>query len=258
MIQHRPPRSRHGFTLVEMLIATAICSVLLGALFSLLFGALRLRDKTFDAVESGQPRDQVIQVVRRDLMNAVVPAGILAGTFTGEANDDGGTEQDTLTFFATTGIITDSAPWGDIQEIEYTLEEPADGNTDEGYDFQRKLTRNLLPATEEEEEDTSPWILLHHVKSLTIEYWDGSDWTDTWDSTAQENANPSAIRMSLDFYNADDAKKIEAPLEIVTEIAPQPRPTPAAASGATPGGTTGGGTTPPDTGSSSSATGGSL
>ncbi len=35
------------------------------------------------------------------------------------------------------------------------------------------------------------------VNSLTLEYFDGENWTTTWDSTQEDNTVPAAVRMTL-------------------------------------------------------------
>ena len=44
-----------GFTLLEILVATAIFSILVGALYSLFYSALRARESTYESIEKGLP-----------------------------------------------------------------------------------------------------------------------------------------------------------------------------------------------------------
>ena len=71
-------RSR-GFTLLEVLIASVAFAIVLAAINAVFYGALRLRNKTVDALEQALPMQQALAVIQRDLANLVVPGGTLAG-----------------------------------------------------------------------------------------------------------------------------------------------------------------------------------
>ncbi len=220
-------RTITGFTLLELLVASMIFAMLFLVLHSLLSGALGLRNKAYKNAETGMPREQIAQVLRRDLQNMVAPSGILAGAIVGTATKEKDNEQDSVDFYSTNGAISEGEPWADIQEVTYSLEDPSDGrDPQDGMDFVRKVKRDLLSTEDEEEDDLSPWIMMRGVKSLTLSYWDGETWQEAWDSTAQENANPKAVSLSVEFVNASADEKAEGPLEVMCEIAQQPRPTP--------------------------------
>ena len=79
-----------GFTLLEVLVATAIFTVLVGALYSLFYGALRLRERTYEVTEASLPKDYIVTLIKRDLASVVPPVGILAGPMIGETEGDTG------------------------------------------------------------------------------------------------------------------------------------------------------------------------
>jgi len=225
----RMTRNRNaGFTLLELLAATAMFCILVGVLHNMLFGALNLRNTTFRAIEQALPRDQLALIIRRDLTNMVAPSGVLAGPITATPEEEQGVAADTINFFTTSGVVTELEPWGDVQQVEYRLEVPEDRDTDLGYDFVREVTRNLLPSSVEEEDDEMllEWTMMRGVKSLEMLYWDGKDWQESWDSTTLDNANPEAVRLRIEFVNGDKDLEPEHPLEITCQIAAQPRATP--------------------------------
>lgn len=226
----------HGFTLLELLVATVMFAALVGVMHSMLFGALRLRNASFRAVEQALPREQLAQIFRRDFKGMVAPSGVLAGPVVATSEEVQNARHDSITFFTTTGVIGETDPWGEIQEVEYRLEEPDDRDPDLGLDLIREPRRNLLPAIEEEVEDLAPHRLMRGVRSLQLLYWDGEEWTDSWDSTAVENENPDAVWLRIEFVNGNPDLQPENPLEVVCQITTQPRPTP---TGATPSGGSG-------------------
>jgi type II secretion system protein J len=204
-----------GFTLLEVLVATAIFTVLVGALYSLFYGALRLRERTYEVTEAGLPKDYIVTLIKRDLASIVPPVGILAGPMIGETEGDTGQRFDSLEFHTGSGIVDDYDPWGNIQKIEYYLVDSEEWGESEGYSFVRAVTRNLLASTTEDPEEER---LLNRVQSLEFAYYDGEYWQDVWDSTTQENETPVAVRMRIDFLPSEEGERETRPIELVCEI----------------------------------------
>src|SRR5262249_37072410 len=131
-----------AFTLIEVILAIAIFAIVLVAVDTAFFAALRLRQKTSDAVESTRPLNHGLALLRRDLQNAVPPGGVLKGDFRSGGAGGGvgsrpssstgkgavvstlGSQNPGLDFFTSTGALSDDAPWGDIQEVNYQLMDP--------------------------------------------------------------------------------------------------------------------------------------
>jgi len=208
-------RSYGGFTLLEVLVATAIFTVLVGALYSLLYGALRLREKTYEVTEAGLPKDYVALLIKRDLANIAAPVALLAGPMIGEKDEQGEQRFDRLEFHTTSGIVNDTGPWGDIQKVEYYLTQAPEYGELEGTELVRAVTRNLLASTTEEPEEE---FLLSGVQSLEFAYYDGQYWQDVWDSTAQENETPLAVSMHIEFVPSEEGEREKRPVDLICEI----------------------------------------
>lgn len=218
------PASR-GFTLLELLIAMSIFATLSSVIIGLFFSAYRMRERAWESIQRGYVRQRVVELVQKDLRNLVAPNGELAGAFTGEAKTASGSETDELVFYATTGSVNDAHPWGEIQKIEYYLAEPRNRG-EKGFDFVRKTTQELLSTDLDEDEDhdeaAAKYRLLHNVESLIISYYDGDDWSESWDSAETDDENPLAVSITISFVSDDDNKN-ESPLELVVETAVQSR-----------------------------------
>src|SRR5579859_3671810 len=104
-----------GFTLVEMLLALAICAIVLVAINAVFASAVRLREHTSSRVAEALPVERTLEMLRRDLKGAVGPGGFLAGDFkcsvqtmgssmgiSGQAAGGSG-----LDFFTATGVLGD-------------------------------------------------------------------------------------------------------------------------------------------------------
>jgi len=213
-----------GFTLLEVLTATVMFAVIMSALYSVFHGALRLRETAYDAFEKKLPNDHVVEVLKDDLANILVPTGLFASEMLGEKDEKKNCRQDHLGIHTASGVLRDSEPWADIQRIEYYLEapeDPAEAGESSGQDLIRSVTRNLLASVEETPEKES---LLHGVQSFSVTYYDGQDWLDSWDSTARASDEadstplPVAIAVQIEFVPPQTGERETLPIEVVVPV----------------------------------------
>ncbi|MCX7014869.1 MAG: prepilin-type N-terminal cleavage/methylation domain-containing protein [Candidatus Sumerlaeota bacterium] len=234
----QPSRFRAaGFTLLEVLSAMAIFAVILAALYSTFHTVMRVREQTYQRIEADAPNRYIEEVIRRDLACAVIPNGILAGSFLGTTQSQGDSRSDELEFYTASATLLEdeNLPYGDIQKIDYSLQEPDVQTTSQGWDLIRSVTRNLLPLTEDEPEEQ---CLAHGVRSLGFQYYASQAWNDSWDSTAQDNAAPEAVLARVDFQPRSSDGQTPEPLEFIVPI--DVRSSSSASSSGTGGSTTGG------------------
>jgi len=216
-----------AFTLIEMLLAVAICAIVLVAINGVFATAVRLRDKTSEAVEEALPVNRAISMMVRDLKGTVGPGGYLAGDFrcgaqamgatmglSGEAGSAG------LDFFTSTGTLSDKAPWGDIQEVFYELKASSDRNQT-GMELVRCVNRNLLATTTQTPEIQS---LITNVQTLQFDCYDGTQWRNTWDTSAGDTNLPTAVRIRIQLA-ARQGETIgsQQPLEMLVPLVSQTR-----------------------------------
>jgi type II secretion system protein J len=185
-----------AFTLIELLMAVVIFGIVLAAINTVFYGALRLQARTIEKVDEAQSLNVALDIIRRDLRNIVPPGGVMAGPFRLGSVSVGTTlaQFPGIEFCATTGVIDDRAPWGDIQRVVYQLR-PATGRARPlGRDLIRCVTRNLLATTVQEAVEQR---LLRDVETLDFLCFNGSDWRNMWDTTMTETNLPGAIQMRL-------------------------------------------------------------
>ena len=193
-------RRSSAFTLVEVLLALAICAIVLVAINAVFATAVRLRDRTSAAVDLALPANLAFDKIRGDLKSVVGPFGFLAGDFKCDAQTMGTTmglsasAGGGLDFFTASGVIGDNAPWGDIQEVYYQLTPPPDRHKSPGLDLVRNVNRNLL-ATTTQTPDTQ--LLMGGVESVDFECYDGTQWRNTWDTSAGDTNLPTAVRIRI-------------------------------------------------------------
>ncbi len=227
--------------MLEILAATAMFAVLIGAVYAVYYSTFRLREKSYEVLQVSLPRTGVAMYLENDLAAALPPGGLLAGSFIGEKHESGGRRMDTLEMHTASGLLNETDPWGDIQRVLYSLESPDGSRTGaraSDYVLTRSVTRNLLASTEEEPETEQ---LIEGVQSLEFYYYDGDAWQESWDTTAMENEMPRAVKVTI-LLSPDAATNREVPpIELVVPVTVAK----AAASEESTGGGAGGGSPSP-------------
>ena len=231
---------QRGFTLLELLLAVLVFSIVLGAIHVVFFSAFKLRNKTSDALERALPLQQALGIIKRDLANLVPPGGTLSGALqstptvvpTAGGSSSGGSvsglassASGTLNrgngpqFYTAVGIVDDNAPWAEIERVSYYLAAPT--NDTAGQDLYRAVARNLLPTLQDQTDDQ---FVMSGVDAITFRYFNGTAWQDTWDSTTEDSATgltnnlPRAIKLELQLHNENSAAGTRAPVELVVPI----------------------------------------
>jgi type II secretion system protein J len=185
-----------AFTLIEMILAIGISAIVLVAINAVFFAAIHLRDVGSEAVEAATPIDQAVTVLRHDLQCAVTPKpnGLMSGDFkVGNVTSTGISEPVLAEIFTATGSLGQNEPWGDIQRVTYELKASPNGSSD----LYRSVTRNVLTTTSP---DVADQLLLSGVATVQFSCYDGSQWSDTWDTTDTSSVStnlPQAVRVTI-------------------------------------------------------------
>jgi len=225
---HSISRPASAFTLLEVLIATAVFAIVLAAMNTVFFSALRLRNRATDSVEAALPEQQALAVIKNDLANLVLPGGTIFGTFQTTSITNNMAGQSSPDFYTATGLIDDTSPWAEVQRVSYALVNST--NRDGvGQDLIRATSRNLLPVLNEDP-PVQQW-LMGGVQSLRFYYYDGTQWRDSWDSTTtdlttgQTNTLPHAIKLEIQRVSERTGRSslLTAPIELIVPVVIQAR-----------------------------------
>lgn len=215
---------RGGFTLLELLLATAVGAIVLLVINATFFAALHLHNATHEKIDDDLVIQRALGIVRRDLAGIMIPANpqattnTLSGQLTTEitsTNDlDNTAERITPDITTNSGKIDGWTPFAEVQMVSYYLSPSANGGPTK--DLVRLVTRNLLPATEATAQSQT---LLTGVISAGISYFDGANWLDTWDSTTTSSL-PTAIKFSVVIAPRDfnQSRADPAPIELVVPV----------------------------------------
>ena len=218
----------HGFTLMEVLIATMIAAVVLAAMNTAFYAALHLRSSTSGVVENSIPLNHAVSILKADLRGILITGGLMAGPVESPGTENVNNQPTLLDIYTTTGVLRDDLPWGDVQKVSYLLKNPMGVSRPAGQDLVRAVTRNLLAPTQP---DLSEQSLLSGVNLLRFSFYDGTNWQTTWDSTNAVAPIPQAIKVEIDFAKADSGGQDRLPIEIVVPVVTQEQTNSVATSG---------------------------
>ena len=181
-----------GFTLLEMLLAMALMSILAGSLYASLSTAFKGRRAAARALEAPRRATTAAALVQADIESALPPTGVLAGAFTAVSEEDAsGEPADVLSFHALAGRQETTEPPSPIVRIEIL---PVWDEETAGRVLVRRATVNLLaPETQEPVEE----VLCRGLRSFDLAFFDGTDWVESWDSTVLGNVLPPAVEVTL-------------------------------------------------------------
>jgi len=233
------PRGRlQGFTLVEVLVATVCIAIVILALNSTIFTAMRLRTRTTEQLEKAVPLQHALTLITRDLQGIMASNGTLAGSLTAGTSLStsssqmgaslGAAQPGSIQFRTSTGVISDDEEvfWGDVQNVSYYLRQSSasDDTSATGMELVRGVTRNLLAVNTN---DLTELPLLGGLKSVEYLFYDGTQWTNGWDSTVASPSLPQAIKLVITMEPEEDQNQsqmeLQTPLEITVPVLVQTR-----------------------------------
>ncbi len=209
-------RSRRGFTLLELLVATAVGAIVLLVINATFFGALRLSNTTHDRIATDLEVQRALGIIRRDLAGIMLPGGVLSGQLqtTLASSLTQGTYGDQVgpDLYTNTGKVDGWNPFSDVQMVDYYLAPATDGGKNRS--LVRAVTRNLLPV-----QTTTPDMqtLIPNVTDAVIDYYDGTEWTEAWDSTVTATL-PTAIRFQITLASATPNQTATPPITLVVPV----------------------------------------
>jgi general secretion pathway protein J len=180
-----PRDSEDGFTLVEVLLAVSLVSMMA----ALVFGSLYVTTSAIDAARAKSANEQIVRstlrVMTDELSVSALPTN--TGPWMGINGLLDGQPADSIAFL-TMGQFrgAESAKDTELVRIVYTRE---------GDRLLRFVRRNLYGLTDESIEQVE---LATKVKGFNVRYYDGKNniWLDEWDGRVQPGS-PKAILIEL-------------------------------------------------------------
>jgi general secretion pathway protein J len=185
---------RRGFTLVELMLALMIVAVLAPILYSSLRVGFAEKAQAEQAVEPQRTASMALDWIAMDLGSALQPStasSSLEGSFEGtDGQDDRGCDADDLQFYGISDSPQHEFNNGEIKSIELAVVVSPEGD----HVLVRKVIRDLLS---DQAPNPDVEVICRGIGGFNLRYFDGTNWTDTWDSTAEDNTLPAAVEITL-------------------------------------------------------------
>lgn len=207
IIMKKTGRSRgRGFTLIEVLVALAIFSIIIAALYGTFF----LSHKAMGAVDDKLVRLQecraVLDVIKREIESAYYSSEKKYTAFKLDDRDFYGRQASQLLFTAFSPLMPG------LSKITYTIEE------DKG----RLVLMKKVVSANSRSDEARPMEMIEDIGSFTIEARFNNKWVRTWDS-ALSFAIPDEIRVSVAILIKDGAKPDSADASVSLSDIARPR-----------------------------------
>ncbi len=204
-------KTRSGFTLIEVLLASVAIGIIFLAVQGLFSRAVKLRDKGTAHVREATVRSRATGLIRSDLSNALISGGVIAGSLTSSARSPDGHFPGYLKFTTTCTPQPSEAVPCDVQEIEYFISaDPLSTNQNSGI-LTRTINRNLLTSVQQSSQTNQ---ILANVESMEVSLNDGVNWVSEWNHASGETNIPMAVRVRIQPTALPDQPK-PAPVEIL-------------------------------------------
>lgn len=198
-------REKNGFTLVELLIAITVLSIIMSVVY-----------KSFTASTEGIKRAEVVddinstaRVIFLKLMDDINSAYLTGKdvVFVGDSKRDKDLPQDSLSLTSLSNLrMVRDAKETDLYEIGYYLKED--------YDYQRQEKKTSLFRREKKTIGIEPVLeggeayeLTDEIAGIRFSYFDGASWKDNWDSRITK-ALPKGVEVEIILFDADKKKRI--------------------------------------------------
>jgi len=193
-----PQNSGKGFSLIEIIVATAIASIILLIVYSTYSSSLRsIKDMTGFA-EFYENINLAILKIDRDISNTYFKRGNNNLCFICKIDND----NSRLSFvsadhcdFNIKGNIKNPFYSSDIKEIGYYLEEDRDNPG-----LYLLFKREEAHYNEDPENGGEENIILENVTELKFEFKSGNNWVERWDSKLNQKF-PTAVRTTINVKN---------------------------------------------------------
>ena len=186
----RNSRSARAFTLVEIMMAMMIFSLVVAAIYSTLMLVMRATRVGQDAAVQAQRQRIVLRTIEDSLM--CIQSFQASQKYYWFGVENGPAPMLSFASRVPTEGFPRNGKFGDfnLRRLTFTLEAAPEGGTN------LVLRQNPVLMDLDEDEKKFPVILAHNVKAFMIECWDKNrlEWTDKWITT---NAIPPMVRVGL-------------------------------------------------------------
>jgi type II secretion system protein J len=207
--QHRL-RIFRAFTLIEIMVAISIFSLVLAAIYSSWTAILRARKVAGDATASVQRARISIRVIEDSLGS--VESFVRNANYYSFVGENGG--EASLSFVARLAkSFPRSGKFGDfdVRRLTFSVEKGADSSR------QLVLRQNPVLMDMDIDEKEHPLVLAKNVQDFQLQFWDMrlNDWIDEW---TQTNQIPKLVMVTLKLSDSPYSRQIQEEITRIVSI----------------------------------------
>jgi len=209
---HRPPSHSRGFTLLELLVALTISAIVAISLFTSLHVVFKARENSMQVLAPVGSANLAMEMIKADIQAALPEAaatsttsgltgGIstqtttatpLIGPFEGQQGG-GQSGGDALYFYSTGYSPPHQSGIGEVKQIGLMMEQKNNVMCLVRQVWSNLLSPQVQTLTPDEE------VICRYVQNFVLQYYDGTQWVTSWDSTQYNNSLPVAVMVDFDY-----------------------------------------------------------
>lgn len=178
-------KNDNGFTLIEVLVATAIAAGMLVALYASFFSVIRGRDSVDAALERTREMSRFLDVFSSEVHSSFYSDKNAVTFFSGDSSI--GASRLSFTAFSYP-LVAGDRPASDVIAVRYSLQDAGGG-----VKTLFRETWNPYSATNDAPMKAE---VIEDVEGFDVSYYNGSDWSKAWNAKFDKKL-PVAVKVVL-------------------------------------------------------------
>ena len=191
-------RTRSGFTLIEIVLAVALCALVMMLIYGVLASTIQAAEQIDELTHGSEIGPAILAQIREDVGSAFLP-GKDQDFFVGQERAG----RDRLDFVSSSAVFASETPGSEpkihwVNEIGYQVKEGP--SKEDGL----VLYRRVDPFVDAEPlRGGRLTAIAEKVIAFKVTYWTGSEWVPSWVSSKQDNELPESIKVELKLMIPD-------------------------------------------------------
>ncbi len=187
-----------GFTLLEVLVAVFLASIVIIALYTVFFSVLRGRSDIDRTLERTREVSRFLDIFSREIQSSFFKSSNPKTFFVGDEDDKSGKSVSKLYLTAFTYPKTNTdTNTGDLLSIRYYAEEN---------DGKLTLYKETWNSYGDETDGGFKAEVVEDIEGFEILYYNGKDWAKAWDARL-DNTLPEAVKATLSVMDKGEVKE---------------------------------------------------
>lgn len=191
-----------GFTLLELLIAIALMSAIVTALYGTFIPVLNSQQRVEAELERTRALRRFMDIFTIEVHSSFFKISNPRTAFAGNIRDSFGRPMSQVTFTTMTfPAMRQGTPTGDLMVVRYSAEESPTGELN--------VYKSRWNPYKENEDEAFKAVVMEDVGGFEVSYFNGEDWTKAWDSRLEKRP-PLAVKVKLTLKDGATEEEFSA------------------------------------------------